>query len=170
MTLACLLAACGGGGSGSSKQAAAAAPPIATTAPSETTTIALPKPPPDPCGLVSKADAEAIVGIALQPGVKAGTPEDLLCQYTSSPNGPTAQVEVFVGDGAKKALDIDKDELHHTFSTLAGVGDEAWLEPDQVFARKGSLWVSVNVVALDAPADQVQKGLQTLISKMVGQL
>ena len=161
-------AACGG--SGSSKASATTTP--ATGAPATTTATTAPaaKAPPDPCSLVSRAQAEKVVGIPLQPAVKAGTADDMLCQYTSNPSGPTAQVEVFVGAGAKKNLDIDKDTLKHDFKTLTGVGDEAYLEADNVFLRKGTVWVGINVVALDTPATQVQSGLTALASTIAGEL
>ena len=161
-----------GGSSHPSSSAAASTAPSATTPPTTAAaaTTAAPAAPPDPCQLVSLADAQAIVGITLQPAVKAGQPPDLLCQYTSSPDGPTAQVEVFVGDGAKKSLDIDRDELQHSFTTLPGIGDEAYLEPDNVYLRKGTVWVQVNVVSLDAPPDKVQTALQTIAQKIAGEL
>jgi len=144
-----VVAACGGGSHSSSSIAAPAATEPATTAPSTTPTTAAAAP--DPCALVSEADAQAVVQTPLQPALKAGQPPDVMCQYTSSPTGPTAQVEIFVGDGAKKGLDIDRDELKHDFTTLTGIGDEAYLEADNVFLRKGSVWVQVNVVDLDSP-------------------
>jgi hypothetical protein len=125
---------------------------------------------PDPCALVVQAEAEAIVGVKLNAPVKAGGPDDRLCQYTSDPNGPTAQVEVFAGPGAKKSLDIDKDTLQHDFTKLAGVGDEAWLEADNVYVRKGSTWASVNVVALDADPAKVQQALSTIAQTIAGRL
>ena len=162
-------AACSSSGSSkaSSTTTAATSPPAAgttaTTAPAATA-------PPDPCSLVSKAQAEKVVSVTLQPAVKAGSGDDVLCQYTSAPTGPTAQVEVFVGAGAKKNLDIDKDNLGHAFTKLTGVGDEAWLEADNVFLRKGTVWVGVNVVALDAPPAQVQTQLTALAKTIAGEL
>ena len=63
--------------------------------------------PPDPCKVVSKADAEKLAGTKLQDGVLVEG-EDPSCTYCGDPNGPTAQVEVFLNDGAKKYLDIDR--------------------------------------------------------------
>ena len=79
-----------------------------------------------------------------------------LCQYTSDPNGPTAQVEVLTGDGAKKALDIDRDTLGHKFTTVPGIGDEADQEDDNIFIRKGTNWAEINLVLLNDPAQNVQ--------------
>jgi hypothetical protein len=103
-------------------------------------------------------------------GTRAGSGEDLLCQYDADPNGPTAQVQVFVGAGAKTFLDLDKDTLKHDFSTLTGIGDEAYLEPGTVFVRKGTLWVAVEAVVLDTPADQVQAALTSLAGVIAGEI
>ena len=39
-----------------------------------------------------------------------------------------------------------------------------------MFLRKGSLWVEVHVVSLDAPPDKVQAALQAIARKTVGEL
>ena len=65
---------------------------------------------PDPCALLTKSEADTLAGTKLQAATDAGSGGvKTLCQYTGDPSGPTAQVEVIVGDGAKKALDIDRD-------------------------------------------------------------
>jgi len=170
LSILVLLGACGGGGSHSS----AAVVTVASSAPASTdqptTTAAAAKPPPDPCSLVTQSEAEALAQTPLQPAVNAGAPPDQLCQYTGPPSGPTAQVEIFVGDGAKKSLDIDRDALHHDFTTLTGIGDEAYLEADNVFLRKGDVWAQVNVVLLDVAPDQVQSGLKTMAQKIASEL
>ena len=104
--------------------------------------------PVDPCTIVTKADAEAVAGTTLQPGVKAGAAEDASCTFSGDPSGPTAQVEVHIGPGAKKYLDIDK-QLGHEITAQSGLGDEAYVEDFVVFARKGSNWVAITLVRLD---------------------
>ncbi len=170
LALVLALAACGGGSHSTSTSIAAEPTTEAPATTAAVTETIAPVAPVDPCQLVSQSDAQAVVGITLQAAVKSGQPPDQMCQYTSSPTGPTAQVEVFAGDGAKKGLDIDRDELKHDFTTLSGIGDEAYLESDNVFLRKGSTWVQVNVVALDAAPEQVQASLQTLAKKIAGEL
>jgi len=178
LVLALTLAACGGGGSSSSapakttpksKQSSGSS---GSKSSSSTSTTAATKAAalPDPCVLVSQAQAQTLVVPTLQPGEKAGTGSDLMCQYTSDPNGPTAQVAVFVGDGAKKALDIDKDSLQHDFTQPTGIGDEAWLEDGAIFFRKGTTWAEINVVDLGDPPEQVQAALTTLAKSVVGSL
>jgi hypothetical protein len=164
-----LLGACGGGASHST----AADVTSPSTAPATTdvpATTAVAKAPPDPCSLVSQTDAQALAQTPLQAAVKSGSPPDVLCQYTGPPTGPTAQVEIFVGDGSKKSLDIDRDALHHAFTTLTGIADEAYLEDSNVYLRKGTVWVQVNVVLLDVAPDQVQSGLQTMAKKIASEL
>ncbi len=148
------LGACGG----SSKPAATGAPTSTAAAASSTSSTAAPASAPDPCTLMTQAEATALAETPVGAAVKSGTADDMLCQYNSPPTGPTAQVEVFVGAGVKKSLDIDRG-LQHTFTTLSGIGDEAYIEDSNVFVRKGDLWAQVNTVILDADSTKVQAGL-----------
>jgi hypothetical protein len=102
-------------------QKSAAAP--ATAAKTATAAAALP----DPCTVVTLDDAIALAGTRLQ---------------------PTAQVEYYFGDGAKKFLDVDR-RLDHKFETLTGVGDEAYLEDFNLFFRVGTRWNAIRLVRLD---------------------
>lgn len=78
-----------------------------------------------------------------------------LCIWSADPNGPTGQVEIGTGDGAKKFMDIDKDILHHSFQRLDDVGDEAWMEDGHSFVRVGTMWASVTVILLNDPAENL---------------
>jgi hypothetical protein len=166
MSAMLVLGACGGGGHSTAAGVTSTSAAPVTTAAAAPTTAPAPPPPPDPCHLVSQSQAEALAQTPLQAAVEAGAPPDVMCQYDGPTTGPTAQVEIFVGDGAKKTLDIDRDELHHDFTTLTGIGDEAYLEDNDVFLRKGDIWVEVNVVLLDVPPDQIQSGLQTMAKQI----
>ncbi len=145
-SLIVVLAACGSSGSTlqgtpttSRPEPATGAPP-ASTRPPVTTAKTLPK----PCALVTRAEAEKVVGTPLD----AGNEVRDTCTYTGPVTGPLAQVEVFVGDGAKKMLDIDR-QLDHEFTVVRGVGDEAHAEDGAIFVRSGTVWVAIRVVLLD---------------------
>lgn len=105
----------------------------------------------NPCDLVSQPEAEQLAGTPLNEGrqVKA------TCTYNSPPSGPTAQVEVFLGPGAKKIFDINR-ELGHEFHELPGVGDEAYAEDNNVYVNKSGQWVSIRLVLLNDPAENRQ--------------
>jgi hypothetical protein len=103
----------------------------------------------DPCQLVTKADAEQLAGTQLNPAV-AIEGESPSCTYSGPVTGPLAQVEVYVGDGAKKILDIDR-ELHHTLTAVQGIGDEAYEEDGAIFLRKSDQWVAIRLVLLQDP-------------------
>jgi hypothetical protein len=118
----------------------------------------------DPCRLVGKADAEKLAGTRLDPPVHG----QHSCTYTGPVTGPTAQVEVYVGLGAKKQLDIERT-LGHELHPLAGVGDEAWISDTGVYLRSGQLWVSVLVVLLEDPS-QYAKRLGDVASIAAGRL
>jgi len=121
-------------------------------APTETTEAAPPTV--DACELLTLADAQTLAGTPLDPGV-AGTPQNPpqnpQCTYTGPPTGPTAQVEIYVGDGAKKFYDIDV-ELAHEFTPVPGIADEAHVEENAIFFRKGTTWVGLHLVLLNDPA------------------
>lgn len=129
-------------------------------------------PPPNPCNLVSKAEAEVLADRDLQAGVPSGDEKGVptLCQYTAPPDTPgVAQVSIGVGDGALKFLQIDRDTLGHTFTQPAGIGDEAWQEDGHIFVRKGATWVSVELVTLDADPtipDRMQALARTIVSRL----
>jgi hypothetical protein len=113
---------------------------------------------------VSKADAEILAGTPMQDAVRVRE----TCTYTGPPTGPTAQVEIFLGDGAKKFLDADR-QLKHDFVPLSGIGDEAWVEPGVVFFNKAGLWVSIRLVRLE---DQAVYGprLEALARAVAGRM
>jgi hypothetical protein len=115
------------------------APTTATTAPANL----------DSCALVPLAQAEALIGTKLQPGLHVSTTDVDSCTYPGDPNGPTAQVEVFIGAGAKTYYDDDNNVLHHTFTDVPGLGDESHEEDYNVFFRKGTTWVALRVTSLD---------------------
>lgn len=108
----------------------------------------------DACGLLPLGDAETLAGTTLDAGVK-GSPDMPSCTYTGPPSGPVAQVEIYVGDGAKKFYDIDR-ELGHRFTPVPGIGDEAFAEENAVFFRKGVTWVALRLVRLNDPAQNVE--------------
>jgi hypothetical protein len=105
----------------------------------------------DACELVTKAEAETLAGTPVDPG-QAVNPSEPSCTYTAPPTGPLGQVQVFVGAGAKKTLDIDR-ELQHEFTEVPGIGDEAWEENNAIFFRSGTTWVAIELVRLNDPAE-----------------
>ena len=175
-----LLTACGSSSSDgnaitgnffNSSGAASTAPGSAPTSAAESSAPAAPKKL-DACALLTKAEAEALAGTPLDPAVPAGAAgsgDITLCQFTGPTTGPTAQVEVFVGDGAKKQLDIDKDNLMHAFTTVPGVGDQCLQEDDNIFVEKNGTWASINLVVLNDAAQNVVP-LQTAIKLVASRL
>ncbi|MEN3609476.1 hypothetical protein [Plantactinospora sp. ZYX-F-223] len=141
---------CGRFGGGDPPAVPQDAPPVATGAePATEPTSAAPAAASlDPCALVTKAEAEKLAGTPLEDAV----PIRETCSYTGPVTGPTAQVEVYVGDGAKKFLDIER-ELGHEIWPLPGVGDEAYAEDGAVFVQKGGQWVAVKLVLLNDPKE-----------------
>lgn len=127
-----------------------AAPPAGPTIdePSEEATPAAPAALPDPCALVTKDDAETLAATPLDDAVAVRE----TCTYSGPVTGPTAQVEIYVGDGAKKILDIDR-ELGHEFTEVAGVGDEAYLENGMIFFSRSGTWVGIRLVRFTDDAE-----------------
>jgi len=137
--------------------APASAPAVSAPASAAGSEVASLPPVIDPCKLLTQAEATTLAGVKLNAAVEAGAAgTQTLCQYTSDPSGPTAQVEIITGDGAKKELDIDRDTLKHQFTSVPGIGDEADQEDGNIFIRKGDNWVDINLVKLNDPAQNVQ--------------
>ena len=156
---ALLLAGCGTAVAPSMSQPA---PPSATATPAES---AVDTPAPlDACQLVTKKDAEALAGTPLDEG-QAGNPLSPSCVYTGPVSGPLGQVSVYVGGGAKKTYDIDV-ELNHEFESVPDIGDEAYVEDNAIFFRKGSTWVAIELVRLNDPSEN-RGPLEKLASDVV---
>ncbi|WP_435588005.1 hypothetical protein [Micromonospora aurantiaca (nom. illeg.)] len=119
---------------------------------------------PQACTLVSKDDAERLAGTPLEEPVVAGQS----CTYTGPVSGPTAQVEVFVGEGAKKYLDIER-QLGHEIRELTGTADEALLTYEAFFLRKGELWVAVRLMRLNDPQEN-RAPLERLARTVAGRM
>jgi hypothetical protein len=100
----------------------------------------------DPCSLVTQDEADAIAGTKLQPKSRA----EQLCTFATPTTGSPAQLEVYVGDGAKKFYDIDKINLGHRFKAVAGVGDEAHLEDGAIFCSAKGTWIGLRLLRLDS--------------------
>ena len=128
----------------------AAVQPEASPSPTETPPAAI-----DACALLPLDEAQTLAGTPLDAGV-AGNPADPSCTYTGPVDGPTAQVEVYAGAGAKKIYDIDV-ELQHPFTPVSGLGDEAYEEDDAIFFRSGTTWVAIRLVLLNDPAENVAR-------------
>ncbi|MBE7163136.1 MAG: hypothetical protein INR72_18000 [Williamsia herbipolensis] len=126
----------------------------------------------DACALLTRAEAETLAARRLQEampsGVEFGTPT--YCNFPGYPDDPgIGQVEVTVGDGAYKNLQIDRDTLAHDFTEVTGVGDECWAEDGQIFFSKGSTWASVRVVLLDEDPEKADR-LLAAAKLVVGRL
>lgn len=174
-----LLAACGSSSSGGNAGSGTLFNPSdsassAASAPASAASSSAPAAPKklDACALLTKAEAEALAGTPLNPAIPAGAAgsgDVTLCQFTGPTTGPTAQVEVFVGDGAKKQLDIDKDNLMHAFTTVPGIGDQCLEEDDNIFVEVNGTWASINLVLLNDASQNVVP-LQTAIKLVASRL
>jgi hypothetical protein len=144
-----LLAACGGGNDSSTQETrtpAATAPAGETQAPEETAQPAAGEL--NPCALLTKADAEAIVGASLgEPARQTAGPFET-CIYNDNAG---TYVQVQVGSGvytestfddamraAAKQIDIEA-------TPVSGLGDKAYWLSGILWVQKGD--VSLNVLA-----------------------
>ncbi len=119
---------------------------------------------PAACDLVTQTEADALAGTPLDaPNVGRES-----CTYTGPVTGPLGQVEVYVGDGAKKFLDIERT-LKHELRQLDGIADESYLGASNSFIRKGSTWVAIQLVRLNDPAENAGP-LEALTRTVAGRL
>ncbi|WP_079124867.1 hypothetical protein [Streptomyces lushanensis] len=118
----------------------------------------------DPCGIVSQQEAEALAGSKLNPA----EPLDETCTYTGLASGPSAQVEICVGDSARSYLDAERG-IGHKLSPLSGIGEEAYLEDGSVFFRTSGQWISIRLVR-SVPPDETRKPLEDLARTVAARL
>jgi hypothetical protein len=147
LPLALALVACGGSSKKASvttTQAAATTPSTEAATTTSTTAAAL-----SACDVVTKEQASALMQTTLLDGIHTPNADTDTCTYPGDPSGPTAQFEIFIGDGAKKYYDDDAVVLQHTFTDVPGIGDEAHEEDYALFFRKGTVWVVLRVTSLD---------------------
>jgi hypothetical protein len=102
----------------------------------------------DACRLVTRDEAQNLAKTPLDPATKSAA----ACTYFGPTSGPTAQVEVYVGDGAKNYLDVDRAD-GHALTPISGIGDEAYEEANSIFLRKADLWIALRLVLLNDPAE-----------------
>ncbi|SCL57091.1 Protein of unknown function [Micromonospora eburnea] len=166
-----LLAASACGGSAKPSPAANAEPGSSVTASAQPTgespsSAAPERSEPNACDLVTDQEAAALARLKLDPK-RAG---EQSCTWTAPVTGPTGQVEVYVGDGAKKMLDIER-QLGHELETVSGVGDEAYLDTqaNEIFVQKTGTWVAIRLVLLNDPKEN-HKPLKDLIRVVAGRL
>jgi hypothetical protein len=100
---------------------------------------------PKACKLLKRTEAQALAGVKLQPPIDAGQK----CAYNSYPTGTVAQVFVYVSPSVPTTLQIDR-KLGHKFWKVRGLGDVAWAEEWAIFVRTGKVWVTINLVRIDA--------------------
>ena len=127
---------------------------------------------PDACSLLTQAQAQAIASTPLQKPTRAGVNSAgaaVMCQWVGLTNGPTAELEVYVGDGAAQQLHIDRDNLKHTFTMIPGIGDQCLQEDGFIFVEKNGLWVSIHLVRLNDPKLNV-KPMQTGAAEIAAEL
>jgi hypothetical protein len=165
--MAVVVSACGGGASPSVSNAAAIAASSSPSAPAssdQSPSADAPSDSPadtpsdspaeptaptvDPCALITVAEANAVTGVKTLPPEAAGDPPSR-CVWATPTSGAIGQVEIDVGDGAKKTYDIDLTVLKHKFTPVAGLGDEGYAEDGTVFFRQGDTWVAIHIVRLD---------------------
>jgi hypothetical protein len=149
LLVAVTLGACSSSKSSSSTTAATSPPAAAATTTAAPVATTAKAPALTACELVTKEQAQTVVGLTLQAGVPGGVAGQGSCMYTADPNGPVGQFEVYVGDGAKTYYDDDNDVLHHTFTDVPGLGDESHEEDFNIFFRKGTTWVALRLTVLD---------------------
>jgi hypothetical protein len=96
----------------------------------------------DPCSVIQKAEAEAIVQTTLSDGTDVKDPTQPSCTFQPDPNASTGQVALNVGAGAENAYNIDVN-IGHTFTDVPGLGEQSHLEPFALFFTVKGTWVEL---------------------------
>jgi hypothetical protein len=100
---------------------------------------------PQACKLLTRLEAQRLVGIKVQPPNNLGRG----CMYTGFPTATVAQVEIYVDSSIPRTLQIDRGELHHKFWKVPRLGDQALEEEWTIFVRKGTVWLTIHVTRLE---------------------
>jgi hypothetical protein len=92
---------------------------------------------PDPCTLVTAADAEAILGVAVKPSAMGGMRSATGCQYIA----PSAEsVTIQVHYGSSREFDTYVKTAEESFSSRAvpvpGVGEQAVFNAEQLIVKQ----------------------------------
>ncbi|HKP17515.1 MAG TPA: hypothetical protein VJT84_03485 [Gaiellaceae bacterium] len=114
---------------------------VSSTA-SRASTTQLPK----ACSLLTKDEAQKLADADLA-GVVLDAAQEVtedFCEWDNPPEGYVAQVQLFIGDGAAKTLELDREKV----KPVPGLGDEAYEEEGYIFARKGAVWIEIHLVRL----------------------
>jgi hypothetical protein len=82
--------------------------------------------------------------------------------------GPTGQVQLFIGPGAKKALDVDRT-LGHAIAPVSDLGSEAYVEVSNIFWLERGTWYWISLVRLDAVGQETAP-LEALARKITKNL
>jgi hypothetical protein len=139
------------------------APTLAPAAP----TVTVPK---DPCVLVTQQEAGAVAGRdVLPPEAAAAGTESPTCTFPTQVTGSIAQLEVLLGPGAQKFLEIDRDTLGHDYTDVADIGHEAHQEDGVLFFRVDRVWVALRLTTLNDDPTQATR-LQDLARVVVARL
>jgi hypothetical protein len=105
----------------------------------------------DPCGLITKPEAEAIVQTTLSDGTDVKDPTQPSCTFQPDPNASTGQVALNIGAGAENAYNIDVN-IKHTFTDVPGLGTESHLEDFAVFFKVKGTWVELGCFRNEDPS------------------
>jgi hypothetical protein len=100
---------------------------------------------PNPCKLLTKAQAEAAVDAKLQGPTLAGPS----CTWDSSPTATTeAQLFINLDTSTPQTLLTDR-RLGHKFWKVPSLGPKAVEEEWAIFALKDGVWITMSMVRLD---------------------
>jgi hypothetical protein len=100
---------------------------------------------PNPCNLLTKAQAEAAVNAKLQGSTLSGPS----CTWNSSPTATNeAQLFIYVGTSTPQTLLTDR-RLGHKFWKVPSLGPKGVEEEWAIFALKDGVWLTMSMVRLD---------------------
>lgn len=130
-------------------------PTQTSAAPTQSATAAPVAALPDACSLLTRAEAQTVAGVKLRAGddTKARNPQTdtASCTYDAPVTGSSGEVAIFVQQGVPNALKVDRT-IGHKFHSVPGIGDEATEEQNNIFFRRGNIWIFVNSAYGATPA------------------
>ena len=123
-----------------------------------------------PCAMLSTSEASAALGETVASVEQRGT---TICAYTYGPGGSKNFDVDYAWEGGGIAMGLAHGAMKHvagmdTFTTLEGIGDEAYMAPgnSSLMMRKGDVMVTIDLRENGVSADAAQQMARKIASHL----
>src|SRR6266849_1365748 len=122
-----------------------------------------------PCAMLSTGEASAALGQAVASVEQRGT---TICEYSFGSNGQHFDVD-YTWQGGGMTMGLTRGAMKHvagmnTFTSLDGIGDEAYLAPGNsaLMMRKGDVMVNIDLRESGVSAEAAENMARTIAGRL----